>query len=480
MEIKNVKRFYWDFAIILLLMFGFGYLPAFEPITAQGMRILGILFACIYAWTIGSSTWPSLLALMALGFLPGNTVTSVFVAAFGNQTLLMVLFCLIFCHGVEKSGLLAVIAKFMLSRKFAKKSPWMLAFAFLATACVASMLCSSIAVTIFLWTIFYDVIVQLNLPRKSPYVAMVMIGITITAYLGNSVLPFGPFLQIGIAVMTAVNPAFVMNYAAYSTLALILCIVVVPLLTVVFKLICPKFEYEVIDEIVDAKDLRLTIQQKIALAVVALVCFVMMAPSFMPKEWAVHGFLENFGVIGGMCGASVLMMVIVVNGHSLGDIVEGMKRSIPWDLYFLLAAALAISTAVTAEGTGVKEFLRVVMSPLLANKTALIFLAILVIIGAVITNCLNNIVTLTLLIPTALAFSAGYGISAQMLVAVFAIILYQGVVLPSGSVMGAMLHGNREWLTAGQIYKYASVGELVLALSMIVVGLPIGLYLLFH
>ena len=138
-----------------------------------------------------------------------------------------------------------------------------------------------------------------------------------------------------------------------------------------------------------------------------------------------------------------------------------------------------ISTAVTAEGTGVKEFLKIITAPLLANKSAFIFLAILVLIGAVITNCLNNIVTLTLLIPTSLAFAAGYGVSAQFLVAVFSIILYQGVVLPSGSVMGAMLHGNREWLTAKQIYGYASMGELVLALSMIIIGLPVGLLLLF-
>ena len=172
MEVNNVKRFYLDVAIILLLMFGFGYLPAIGPITPEGMRVIGILFACIYAWTIGSSTWPSLMALIALGFIPGNTVTSVFVSAFGNQTLLMVLFCLIFCHGVEKCGLLSVIARFMLSKNFAKKSPWMLAFAFLATACLASMLCTSIAVTIFLWSIFFDVVGQLKLPKKSPYVAL--------------------------------------------------------------------------------------------------------------------------------------------------------------------------------------------------------------------------------------------------------------------------------------------------------------------
>lgn len=479
MKVANTSRFYLDFAIILLLMFGFGFLPAIAPITGQGMRVIGILLACIYAWTIGSSVWPSLLALLALGFLPGSTVTSVFVAAFGNQTLLMVLFCLIFCSCVEKSGLLSVIADFILSRKFAKKGPWWLAFAFFTAACVASMLCSSIAVTIFLWTIFYDVVQQLGLAKKSPYVAMVMIGITIMAYLGNSVLPFGAFLQIGVAVMTAVNPQFVMNYLAYSILALALCVVMLPFLTGVFKLICPKFSYDAVTSIVKNEAVRMNLKQKLVLLSVVLVSLLLMAPSFLPKGTAIYAFISNFGVIGGMCAASVLMMMIVIDGETIGDIVDGMRKSIPWDMYFLLAAALAISTAVTAEGTGVGPFLKMICAPLLADKTAFIFMAILVLVGAVVTNCLNNIVTLTLLIPASLAFAAAYGISGQFLVTVFAIILYQGVVLPSGSIMGAMLHGNKDWLTPGQIYRYASIGELVLALAMIIVGLPLGLYILF-
>ena len=212
---------------------------------------------------------------------------------------------------------------------------------------------------------------------------------------------------------------------------------------------------------------------------VVLVSLLMMAPSFLPKGTAVYAFISNFGVIGGMCAASIMMMMIVIDGETIGDIVDGMRKSIPWDMYFLLAAALSISTAVTAEGTGVGPFLKMICAPLLADKTAFIFLTILVLVGAVVTNCLNNIVTLTLLIPVSLAFAAAYGVSGQFLVAVFAIILYQGVVLPSGSIMGAMLHGNKDWLTPGQIYKYASIGELVLALAMIIVGLPLGLYILF-
>ena len=53
MKVVNTKKFYIEAAIIIALMFGFGFLPPIEPITAHGMRVIGILLACIYAWTIG-------------------------------------------------------------------------------------------------------------------------------------------------------------------------------------------------------------------------------------------------------------------------------------------------------------------------------------------------------------------------------------------------------------------------------------------
>ena len=86
---------------------------------------------------------------------------------------------------------------------------------------------------------------------------------------------------------------------------------------------------------------------------------------------------------------------------------------------------------------------------------------------------------MTLLIPTSLAFAGAYGVSQQILVALFAIILYQGLVLPSGSILGALLHGNKDWLTAKQIYIYASLGELLLAVVMGFVGMPIAMMFLF-
>lgn len=151
-----------------------------------------------------------------------------------------------------------------------------------------------------------------------------------------------------------------------------------------------------------------------------------------------------------------------------------MKTALPWSTYFMLAAALAISNGITGEGTGVVDLLRNVFGPVLDGKSMFVFLAILIIIGCVLTNVMNNIVTYTLLIPLSLPFAEACGAPEQLIVGILAIILCQGVVLPSGSVMGALLHANKEWLTTGMIYKYAIIFELVLALVCIFIGVPVG------
>ena len=83
--------------IILALMFGFGYLPAFNPVTPLGMKILGVFFGSIYAWSIGWSIWPSVMALIAIGLTGYDTVSGMFGRAYGNGTLHLVWFSLLFC-----------------------------------------------------------------------------------------------------------------------------------------------------------------------------------------------------------------------------------------------------------------------------------------------------------------------------------------------------------------------------------------------
>lgn len=138
---------------------------------------------------------------------------------------------------------------------------------------------------------------------------------------------------------------------------------------------------------------------------------------------------------------------------------------------------MTISSALVAEGTGISTLLLNIMNPLLANKGPIIFCIIMLFIGMIVTNCINNIVTMTLLIPLSIGFMAINGANPLVLVALFSLVLAQGCVLPGGSVLGALMHGNTNWLKPVDVIKYASIGVFVIAAVCGFIGVPLGNFL---
>ncbi|MEE0509796.1 MAG: SLC13 family permease [Peptococcaceae bacterium] len=475
-EVSNKKSFYIDFAIIILLMIGFGFLPPVGPLTQVGMQTLGIFISLIYAWSRGQMIWTSLLGLIVYGYVGENTVAGIFTAAFGNGTLLMVVWITVFAAAVERCGLLQFVAEWVLTKKFVTKSPMMMALGFFIASVLAGIFVGNPAASIFLWAIFYDVVGKLGVPKKSPYVTAVLVGIVVLTYTGNAILPYYVFLQIGLGIMAAADPSFTLNLGSFSLLSIVINIVLVPALLLVTKLLCRNVNFKIDENIINKKGNKLNREQKIVFVTLICVVALLIVPNFLPVS-SIKTFLLNFGTVGAMCLGAVVLMVITVNGQSINDIGESMKTALPWSTYFMLAAALAISNGITADGTGVVELLSNVFGPVLGGKSMFVFMAILIVIGVVLTNIMNNIVTYTLLIPLSLPFAATCGVPEQLIVALLAIILCQGVVMPSGSVMGALLHANKDWLTTSMIYKYAICFELTLAIITIIVGVPVGSWL---
>lgn len=48
---KKSMTYYINSVITIVIMFGFGQLPAPAPITPLGMQILGIFLALLFGWT---------------------------------------------------------------------------------------------------------------------------------------------------------------------------------------------------------------------------------------------------------------------------------------------------------------------------------------------------------------------------------------------------------------------------------------------
>ena len=206
---NNTRKMYIILAASLCLTFLIGSLPPIGDITEIGMKIVGIFLGCILAWLFGYLGWGSLMGLLLLAlYVPENTVNSVFSSAYGNTMFLMIFFCLIFCYGLQKMGLLPFLANFLLSRKFATKSPWTLAITFWITIILCAGLTSNtLAVTVFLYSVFFEVADKIGIKRRSTYCASVLILMCTLGALAILLMPYSASLWTTIGLTQVIDPS---------------------------------------------------------------------------------------------------------------------------------------------------------------------------------------------------------------------------------------------------------------------------------
>ena len=74
---KTIKARYGILAVSLLLILGFGFLPAPAGMTQSAMRVIGIFLGTLLLWLTVSIDWPSLLCMAALAAVPELGVNAV-------------------------------------------------------------------------------------------------------------------------------------------------------------------------------------------------------------------------------------------------------------------------------------------------------------------------------------------------------------------------------------------------------------------
>ena len=478
LTVKKTRKDLLKTVIIIAIMLLVGFLPPFGEITKLGMQILGIFVGCVVGWCFGEMIWPSLLGLLLVGLTEYSTVGAMLAAAFGNTTLWLVAFCLMFLYAIDQCGLLDVTTKFILSRKFVTKGPWTLAAAFwIASGFISIFISVTNAVTLVIWSFFLGVCRQVGIKAYEKYPTLVLIGCCLLADLGTCIAPFSINALVCIGVYNGVMPGAPVNMTCYSLLVLCINIIFVPLFILLCKyVLCRNFHLDLsqVQVVKEGESLRLNGQQKIVIGYILLLVFMFVAPTFLPSGWALTKLLNSLSYAGILGIILVLMSITTYHGEPIMRIAEAMRKNVIWEMFFMLAAAWTLAAALVADSVGISATIKLGLTPFLAGKSAWVFCIICLFAGVCITNCINNAVTMTLLIPITMGFVAMNGINPCVLVSLFVVVLTQGAILPSGSPLGAMMHGYREWLRPKDIILYAGIFVFTLTAVAALIGYPLG------
>lgn len=195
------------------------------------------------------------------------------------------------------------------------------------------------------------------------------------------------------------------------------------------------------------------------------------AANFSTAGWA--GGLGRLSMVGMSWILFMILALIKVEGKPVLNFNK-LASSLPWDLVFLLGAAMAVSGVLTGEGTGVKEFVSGLITPLFTGRSEFVFLALLCAITLILTNIANNAVVAFMMLTVTYIFSTQFPINQPLAISFINLTCIIAFLLPASSMFGAMLYANNEWIEAKHIPAIAVTIVLIVFAVLLVLGIPLG------
>lgn len=464
-------------AIGILITFGFGSLPPLEPITPMGMKVLGIFLGMIFLWSFVSILWPSLLGIVALiisGYAP---LPKVLHMSFGDTVPTLVLFAMVLFGAVQHAGVTRYISRWFLTRKIINGKPVMFSFVFIYATYVLSALSANILpALLFMWAILYSVLEDVGYKKGDKYTAIMVIGTMFGAISGQASKPFtGSALMITGAYEKVAHAQ--LDYLKYMLFGFILCSLGIVVYTLLIKFVFRPDMSRIKDISVERfnKDKLppMSTVQKIMMVSLFGYLIMVLLPSLLPKSIPAIALLAKIGPLGVVMLFVIGLCLCRVDNKPIFNFKEIAGNYVIWDVYFLVCMAMVVSSAMTESSTGITEFLSQNMDPLLGGHSFFVFAAMVVLFSMSITQFANNGVMGVLLMPVIKIFSEQAGGSFEATATLMIFALHVALLTPAASPYAAVLYGNKDWISQGEILKYGGIIFIASILMYAIVGVPV-------
>lgn len=472
---KDIKTYIYS-VIGIALMFVIWHLPPFGPLTTYGMQLLGILVGCIWLWSTIGLLWPSALGIVAMMLSEQGGMT-VLTTAFSNSNVLLLLFVFPLFGIISETGVFKKLGLRLLASKAICGKPYLFAFILFAVAAVFSSFANGLVMMLILWTIVKEMATSLGIGKDNQYVKSLITGVAYASLMGYVCVPFIGFGLILNGLFSSYTKIVVpqIMYMAFMFGITFACLIVyILILKFVFRLDVEAFKNLKPEMILaDKSAVELDKDQKFLTGFMVVLILGLCLPGLLPKTWAVTQILKTLDV----CGISLFFVVaLCIIKNSEGKPYLDMQKAahhISWDMIFLFACAIQLSSAISGDGTGVGTLMGMIIGATLGGLNQFWFVVAFAVVTLLLTNVANNWVVLMVMISTLALYAQNATVNVSLAFMLIAFCGNIGLFLPSASMYGAMLHGD-EWMKATDVYKYAGVAILV-TVAMVCVFTAIGL-----
>ena len=320
MTARGDAMYYVHSFLCLLIMFGFGQLPPVEPLTALGMRLIGIFLGLLYGWIFIDIVWPSMAGLLALMLVGGMKPVVLLNRSFGDPIVVMMFFIFVFCATINHYGLSRFISLWFITRKFVAGRPWVFTFTFLASMFILGGLTSASPAAIIGWSILYGICDVCGYKKGDGYPTMMVFGIVFASQVGMSLIPFK---QAALTVFSAYETmsGVGIDYAKYMLIAACSCVLCsllfIALGKYVFKPDMEKLKKLDASKLDTDGALKLSKVQKLILCFLFALVALLLLPNFLPADLFISRFLKSIGNTGICVFLVTVMCFLKVDGKPL-------------------------------------------------------------------------------------------------------------------------------------------------------------------
>ncbi len=459
--------------IMVFLMFGFRYLPPFGDLTPLGMHIFGIFIGCIFGWSVLDMVVPSILAIMSMSLLEGQTMAGIIASSFGNITFWMCLFLVMFVNVVERCGGTTYLATWFITRKFTKGRPVVLIFMFLLATFIVSMF-NAIAAMFLFFSILYKICDQVGYKPYEKFSVIMILGITFSSLFGsNSIALIGSPLILANAFHAASGIALGMFDFLRILCPLGIFMMAVFSLSVkyVFRCDLTPLENADITTLVDMGALKVTKKLKIVTFFSLILAAGVILAALLPATMKLAQILNGMTIMGMAMILLCALSYIKVDGKNLFDFKEYAK-SLPWDILMICAVVMPLASFLTMDSAGITLTISNFLGGFLSGLPTPVFIVTILLISVLLTNLGNNASMCILLMPVILSVGGDLGIDPVALYMVLIFTVQLAMLTPGACPAASIVWGSTDWVDPKSIYKYAPIMMVIFFLCIVLVGYP--------
>ena len=463
-NLTKTPRSHWiKLVVYLVLTIGIQLLPPLGPITAEGMKVLGIFIGYLYAVIrLDSLIWPSLVTaflIVSEGLVKSSAVIQGWL---GNGTVVTMIGFLVLTYGITSSGAAQVIAKWILTRKFTRGRPMLFTWVFLMSCLIVGVFLPPTANILFYMGMWDACMEALGYDPKDNYCRWMILSLSLACIFGCYAWPFK---SMPVSIMAPLLSAFktevnVAKFVLYSYPMSILMITGLVFLMKIFKANFEPLKNFDPDK-VEALRERQKLNTKQIILIIAFIIAVLYSfvPLLIPKG-AFLTWFKSWSLSVWVLFVDAVLMIIRIKGQPVLKLETAFKEGIMWRIVAMIGIMSMMGNLLSDEQYGIRtvmsNFLGSVFSGMSWPVFALLFTLAMVIITQFTNNTVLGIIVSTVMAPIVAQY-VDSGIDFTAFLVLFCMASQPGFTTPAAYATVSIFLGGKVYDgDSSFLWKYAA------------------------